>query len=782
MTEKPYNLHSSAPAPDLDTKSDGVEAITNLSRRGFLTAAGGFVLGVALGGRVLAQSGTPSSLSAVQGGDATPSLWITIEKNGLVKITCHRSEMGQQVWTSMAQIVADELEVDWQKVEVIQALGDTKYGDQNTDGSKSVRLNFNRMRIAGAAMQLMLKQAAAAQWNIDTRECRAELGSIFEIGTGRKLSYGELSTVARTLPVPSESEIHLKTPDQWRYITKPMASKTVPAIVRGQGTYGIDVDRPGMVFAVIARPPQVFGTTGKVDDVAALAVPGVTQIIRLPDSSAPARFNALGGLAVVGTDTWAAIQGRAALDIEWLDGPNASYNSISFREELEKTSHAPGDVCLDRGDALSALSNAERIVTADYYVPHLAHTPMEPPSATAEWTDGRLECWACVQNPQAARGQLAKYFDMKLENVTVHATWLGGAFGRKAKPDFVVEAALISRDVGRPVKVTWTREDDIRHDYYHTVSAQHFEGAMDGDGRCTAFLHRTVFPPIRSTFVPGAETPASSEMGMGATNNPFYVPNLRVESGNAPAHIRIGWLRSVANIHHAFGVQSFASELAHAAGRDPKDYLLELIGSGRKINPIDDGADYPNHKASKEDYPIDTERLSNVTRTAAEMAGWGRTLPEGHGLGIAAHRSFLSYVATVIEVAVDTDGKLSIPGVWLALDAGVIVNPKHARAQMEGGTIFGLSNALYGEITVKEGAVEQSNFPNWRVLRMNEAPLTFEVEIMPSTAAPAGVGEPGTPPAAPALANAIFAATGQRIRSLPILGASGQRLAQARKE
>ena len=754
-------------------------AIVNLSRRGFVVGSGAFVIGITLAGHARAQSGSADGsgpLSNVKDGDATPALWITIEESGAVKITCHRSEMGQQVWTAMAQIVADELEADWKDVEIVQALGDPKYGDQNTDGSRSVRYNFHRLRVAGAAMRSMLEQSAAARWNVDTGACRAELGSVVQIGTENRLTFGALAEAAGALPVPAEADIALKTPQQWRYIGQPVASMTVPMIVRGQGTYGIDVDRPGMVYATVARPPQVFGKTGTVDDRSALAVPGVIQTVRLPDAAPPALFKALGGVAVVATDTWAAIQGREALEIEWQDGPTPSANSAQVREALETAAREPGDVRRNRGDVSAGLSEATTTVTAEYYVPYLAQTPLEPPSATAEWTGDTLECWACLQDPQRTRDVLSQIFGMPPENIKVHATWLGGAFGRKSKPDFVVEAALISRQVGRPVKVTWTREDDIRHGYYHAVSAQRFEAGLDADGRCTAFLHRTVFPSIVSTFASGVDSPSPLEMNLGATDTPFDAPNLRVESGRALGHLRIGWLRSVCNVQHAFGVQSFAAELAHAAGRDPKDYLLDLIGAPRVINPNDEGAEYPNYDAALDEYPIETGRLSNVTRLVADMAGWGRDLPEGHGLGIAAHRSFLSYVAIVVEVAVDADGALTVPGVWLAVDAGTVVNPKHARAQMEGGTLYGLSNALYGEITVKDGAVEQSNFPDWRVMRMEEAPRAFEVEIVASTAPPAGVGEPATPPAAPALTNAIFAATGVRIRSLPILGSNGRRL------
>ena len=755
---------------------NSLDAIQNLSRRNFLMGTGAFIIGVSLSGSVLGKA-KEAALTEAKGGDASPSLWISIETDGAVKITCHRAEMGQQVWTSVAQVVAEELDADWQNVEIIQAIGHPKYGDQNTDGSRSIRYNFHRLRLAGAAMRKMLEQAAAKQWNTALANCHAKNGYVLRSGANDKLSYGELSKAASALPLPLESELSLKSRDQWRYIGQPVASLTVPKIIRGQGTYGIDVNRPDMVIAVIARPPQVFGKTGKFNDEAAKKVPGVLQTVKLPDLEQPALFKALGGVAIVAEDTWAAMQGRKALKVEWIDGPNSKYNSNEYRKSLEAESLKPGDVKRNRGDTNKVLAEAETKLSADYYVPHLAQSPMEPPAATAEWTGDKLVCWACVQDAQTTRSTLAGVLGVPPENVTVHATWLGGAFGRKSKPDFVVEAAIIAREVGKPVKVTWTREDDIQHGYYHSVSAQHFEGAMNEKGECTAFLHRTVFPSISSTFVEGFNEASPTELGLGASDNPFEIKNLRLESGKADAHLRIGWLRSVANIYHAFGIQSFASELAHAAGKDPKDYLLDLIGSERIVDPTKEGAqDYPNYDASLKEYPIETGRLSHVLNVVAGMAKWGRSLPKGHGLGIAVHRSFLSYVATVVEVSVASDGTLSIPHVWVAIDAGTIVNPKHVKAQTEGGTLYGLSNALYGEITASNGVVDQSNFPDYRIMRMREAPRKFDVHIVESTAPPCGVGEPATPPAAPALANAIFAATGTRIRNLPMLGLNGQKL------
>ncbi len=767
--------------------------LVNLSRRGFLStaSAGSVVLGLSLAGCAREEEAAPEPEKSaaeeidtdelgqeadIMGGDATPSLFLAIAPNGRITMTCHRSEMGQQVWTSIAQVIVDELDGDLDNVDIEQAIGHPRYGDQNTDGSTSIRNQFYRYRLVGGGMRTMLVGAAAAEWDVDPATCRAELGEVIHDESGRRLGYGDLAEAAAEQPVPAIEDIKLKERSEWRYIGTEAPSRTTPKVIRGEGTFGIDVNLPDMVYAVIAHPPQLFSKPSRVDDTGALQTPGVLRTVRLPTLEPPAMFKPLGGVAVIARDTWSAIQGRFALDIDWEDGENADYNSDAFGEALQETARAPGKEQSNKGDVAAALENAAQRITAEYYAPHLSQSPMEPPSATARWTGDKVECWACTQHPQAARSTVAAVCGVPEDDVTINVTWLGGGFGRKSKPDFIVEAALLAREIGQPVKVTWTREDDIQHGYFHSVSAQYFEGGLDADGKCMAMLHRTVFPTISATFEHGVTTPSAGELHLGASDNPFDVPNMRLETGESSAHLRIGWLRAVCNVFHAFGVQSFADELAHAAGRDPRDYLLELIGAPRMFDPTENGAEYPNYGRSLEEYPIDTGRLADTLRTAAEMANWGRALPEGHGLGIAAHRSFLTYVATVVEVAVDADGGLTIPGVWAAMDAGTVVNTRHTAAQIEGGVLYGLSNALYGAITAENGAVVQSNFPTWRLMRMNEAPRVMETRIIESDAPPGGVGEPPTPPAAPALANAIFAATGKRFRRLPIIGANSDRL------
>ncbi|GAB4294047.1 MAG: molybdopterin-dependent oxidoreductase [Methylophaga sp.] len=751
--------------------------IVNISRRDFIK-------GFALSGLVLAV-GLPRFSSAEEeqkyGRDGMPNGWVdnplvfvSIAEDGTVTIVAHRSEMGQGVRTSLPMVVADEMEADWQRCQVVQAEGDEqKYGNQDTDGSRSVRHFFMPMRNVGAAARMMLETAAAAMWAVPVSEVHAVNHELVHEPSGRKAGFGEVARAAAELPVPDRASLTYKTKNEFKYIGK-SDNKLVDgqAIVTGQAEYGMDIRLDNMVYAVVAHPPAYGDTVKSYDDTETLKVPGVIKTLTLPSSPPPAVFNPLGGVVVVAENTWAAIQGRSKLKIEWEAGPNRQYDSDSFREQLKQSALKKGGKVLRQvGDSYQVLAEAETTISADYYVPHLAQAPMEPPVAAAHFKHDSCEVWASTQGPQAARDNVAKWLELTPEQVTVHVTLLGGGFGRKSKPDYVVEAALTSKALGgRPVKLVWTREDDIQHSYFHTVSYEHLEAAMDKQGKTQAWLHRTVAPSISSTFDASSQHQMPIELGMGVVNIPFDIPHIQLENPAAPAHTRIGWFRSVSNIPHAFAVQSFIAEMAHQQQRDHKDFLLELIGAPREIDPRTLRDEW-NYGESPDIYPLNTGRLRKVIELVTEKADWGKTLPAGQGQGLAAHYSFVTYVAAVVEVKVSDEGELTIPRVDVAVDCGPQVNPERIRSQIEGACIMGISLATLGEISFKNGVAEQDNFDGYQVTRMNEIPEQINVHLVANDdydAPLGGVGEPGMPPIAPALCNAIFAATGKRIRELPI--------------
>jgi isoquinoline 1-oxidoreductase subunit beta len=698
-----------------------------------------------------------------------PNVYLAIDTNGTVYIIAHRSEMGSGSKTALPRIVADELDADWARVKIVQAPGDEKYGDQDTDGSHSVRSFFDTLREAGGTARLMLLSAAAAQWNKPVTECHTELHQVVHAPTGKKLGYGELAASAAKLEVPKKEDVKLKAPTEWRYIGKGTPNYDLKDMCDGKAAYGQDTHMDGMLYATVAHPP-VFGSTAKtVDDKAALAVAGVKQTSSIDGFKPPVGYQTLGGVAVLADNTWAAMQGKKKLKIEWEKSPHSAYNSDAYKKELQDTARKPGKVARENGNVDAIFAKNNKIVEAEYYAPLLAHASMEPPAALAVFRDGKVEVWAPTQNPQGAKEAIASAMGLKKEDVIVNVTLLGGAFGRKSFPDFVVEAAVLAKKTGKPVKVVWSREDDIKFDTYHSVAAMYMKAALDADGKPEAWLQRTVFPPIGTTFDPKNIYAPADELGLGFTDVPFVLPNHRVENGPATAHVRIGWLRSVANIYHAFAVHSFADELAHAAGRDSLDYLLQLLGPDRIIPKEELPKDYSNYDGAYEQYPIDTARFRRVLSLATEKAGWGKQKSgNGFGMGVAMHRSFLTYVATVVQVQVNDAGQVQIKRVDTALDAGTVVNPEMARQQFEGAAVMGTSLAFYGEITAKDGAIEQSNFNDYQVARMKDAPRETHIYIVPSDAPPAGIGEPGLPPFAPALCNAIFAATGKRVRELPL--------------
>jgi isoquinoline 1-oxidoreductase beta subunit len=744
--------------------------IENVSRRRFLTggviAAGALVLGVRYYPKLMSGDKLTHDTNADHA-TLHPSVYLGINPDGTVWIVAHRSEMGTTSRTTLPLIVADELDADWKRVKIEQAIGDKRYGDQNTDGSHSIRSYYDAMREAGATARFMLIQAAAHEWKVPAAECETDLHVVVHRSTNRRAGYGELASAAAKLPVPKREDLKLKPKSAWRYIGKGEVSCDLEALVTGKAVYGMDSRADSMVYASVEHPPVLGGKVKSYDDKEALKVAGVRQILSIDPFQAAPGFQPLGGIAVIADNTWAAFQGRKKLNISWENGPNETYNSDQYKSELRETSHSPCKVVRNIGDADTVFAKGGKIHEADYYVPLLAHASMEPLVALAEFKDGKATLWAPTQNPHAAQDIVAKELGISKEDVTCHVTLLGGGFGRKSKPDYVAEAAVLSKKTGRPVKVVWTREDDIKFDYYNAVSSMYMKAALGANGKPTAWLQRSVFPPIPSIFDVNAVYGDPGHLQQGWTDIPYDLPNLRVENGPAKAHVRIGWLRSVANIYHAFAVQCFTDELAHAAGRDPVDYLLDLIGSPRTIDFK--GVEYPNYGASMEAYPWETGRLRQVTEMVAEKSGWGkRKHGKGTGVGIAAHRSFLTYVATVVEVEVDHQGQVRIPRVDMVLDAGLVVNPEATRAQFEGAAVFGTSIVRTGEITATKGVINQSNFQDYPVARISEAPYQTNVHIVESDAPPAGVGEPGVPPFVAALCNAIFAATGKRVQDLPI--------------
>src|SRR6516164_6182506 len=587
--------------------------IENVSRRGFLrgmVGTGALVLGARLFPRAL------RGASASRGGDGAmdkavfePNVYLAVDTDGTVFIVCHRSEMGSGNRSGLPRIVADELDADWNRVKVVQAIGDPKYGDQDTDGSHSVRDFFVPLREAGATGRLMLVRAAAETWGVPEKECTTESSAVVHKASGKKLGYGELARTAAKLPVPKKEELQLKKPSEWKYIGKPASSYDLKDMVSGKATYGQDLHMDGMLYASVMHPPVYGSSVKSVDDAAALKIAGVKQTAVIDTFKPPVTMQALGGVAVLADSTYAAFQGKKKLKVEWEKSEHSVWTSDAYRKELEATSLKPCKVVRENGNVDAQFAKGGKIVEAQYYAPMLAHAAMEPPAALAVYRDGKVEAWAPTQGPQGAAEAIAAAVGAKKEDVTVNVTLLGGAFGRKSFPDFAVEAAVLSKKTGKPVKVVWSREDDIKFDAFHAVAAMYFKASLGPDGQPTAWLQRSVFPPIASTFDAKGEYADAGEIGLGFSDVPFAIPNYRAENGPAQAHTRIGWFRSVANVYHAYGIQSFADELAHAAGKDPVEYVLALLGPDRIIPKTELAKVYTNYAGASEKYPIDTARF-----------------------------------------------------------------------------------------------------------------------------------------------------------------------------
>ncbi len=722
-----------------------------ISRRQFVVGGvvtgAGVLIGVRYSGSLVrAQESDPG---AKQKAPNPFVAYVHVKPDGQISLIVAKSEMGQGIKTGLAMVLAEEAEVDFASVKVEQA--ETRpdlYAHMGTGGSGSTMENFTPLRRAGATVRELMIAAAAAKWNVPASECQAKKATVLHVKSARKAGYGELVEAAEKLPLPDQEKVQLKDEAMFELIGHPTARVDVPSKVNGSAQFGIDVRVPEMVFAVVARCPTFGGKAAHFDATKAKGVAGVRDVFEIPAFGAD-KFTA-GGVVVVADSTWAAMKGRDALDIKWDRGAAASESSEGMRDALRAAAAKAGKRVRNDGDVDAVLANGAKKVEAVYEMPLLAHATMEPMNITAHVRGSEAEVWAPTQSPDWVQGTVAQVLGMKPDKVVVHTTLMGGGFGRRYMADFPAEVAQIAKIVGKPVQLVWTREDDMTHDFYRPATCHRMQGAVDANGRPAAWFHTLASTSIRGYWDPKA-APESQEVG-GAKEMPYAIPNVRLEFNPVASAVPRAWWRSVENSFNGFAVESFIDELAVAAGQDPMQFRKSLL-----VKPA-------NWKAKSEDDP-DPARLRAVLELAAEKAGWGAPLPKGRGRGIAAFCSFGSYFAEVAEVTVK-GSDFKIDRIVAAVDCGQIVNPESVRSQTEGAIIYGLSAALKNEITVKNGAVEQTNFDGYDPIRISEAP-PIEVYLVINHEEPGGMGEPGLPPAAPAVANAIFAASGQRLRKLP---------------
>lgn len=711
-----------------------------LNRRQFLKISAVGTTGMMLGVSIPSVASTHATEA-----EFAPNAFIHLHENGDLLIYCGRCEMGQGISTALPSVIADEMEADWSRVTVEQADGDEdKYGSQATGGSASIRTMYEPMRKAGAAAKEMLIAAAAKAWQTSPDNCKAENHFVVNTQNGKKLSYGELASVAAGMPVPENPA--LKSSNEFRYIGSKLPRHDVGMVVEGKRTYGVDTKLPGMKYASIVHCPVMGGSLKSVDKTEAMKVAGVSDVVEIAPLKVP--FGSLGGVAVVADNSWSAQQGVDKLKVEWDRGPHGSYDTKAYMAELVNNVQKPAEKMAERGDVDTAIETAAKTVSATYTGGHLCHAPMEP-NASVVWVhDDYCEVWASTQSPNDIQNVLSGFLGMDKKDIIVHVMISGGAFGRKFKCDYVHEAAAISKEVGAPVQLIWTREEDMRTGYYHSNSAQHIQASMDDNGNVTGWLHRIAFPSINTLFDPSVQR-APGNAVQEIETHPFGIANLRSESGLAPAHTRIGWYRAVYAIFYGFAYGVFADELAEEAGVDTVTML----------NRIYDGNKNPEQAEQ-------VARSKAVLALAAEKAGYGKKLPEGEGIGIAVHYSFQSYVAMAVHVRMKGDD-FEVLRVDSAVDCGQVLNKDGAAAQQEGAVAMGISLSKYCEIDFKDGAVVNSNFHDYPVMRINDMP-EVHVHFVESDAKPTGLGEPGVAPFAPALSNAIFHASGTRYRDLPI--------------
>jgi isoquinoline 1-oxidoreductase beta subunit len=664
-------------------------------------------------------------------------------------------------------IVAEELCCDWRRVSVVQADLDPKYGNQLTGGSLSVRTFYETLRKTGAAAREMLISAAAIEWNVRHSECHAENGSVLHPKTSRSLAYTQLLAAAAAVQPPADPP--LKKQADYQIIGKSTPRTDTLQKINGAAQFGLDVHVPGMLIASVERSPVYGGTPRSFNATEVKSSPRVRAVFELKsvhlthqfgETSGPGSRNySCAGVAVVADSTWAALEARKLLKVEWNETPSSAEGTASLREKMLQLTSQPGSVIRNDGDFGKAHAAAPKKIEAAYELPFLAHATMEPMNCTAHVRDGECELWAPTQVPAAAADSVAQALGIPRDRIKVHITFIGGGFGRRLIQDYAVEAALISREAGAPVQVVWTREDDIRHDFYRPAAYHAFRAGLDDRGNLLSWRHRGSSPSIE-TFYSGTGLSPQAAAQVDSLDFPaLFIPNFRLEFAAAESGMPLGYWRSVDASGNQFALSGFFDEAAHAAGRDPVEFLLATLGPSRKIDLGNEGT-------------IDVGRRRAVIELAAEKSNWHQPLPAGRGRGIAAASGWGSYVAQVAEVTCDAKkGTLRVDRIVCAIDCGFAVNPLGVQAQMEGAINFGLAQTLKSAITVNRARIDQSNFHDYEVLRMSDAPGQIDVHIVPSTDPPGGCGEPGVPPVAPAVANAIFAATGKRIRHLPIRSA-----------
>jgi isoquinoline 1-oxidoreductase subunit beta len=722
---------------------------TSLSRREAMKAGAAFVLGFYLPGRGQEPVSRNSDVFK-------PNAWVRITRDNRITVLTEIPELGQGTRTANVMTLADELEVEWSSIQWEQAPTiPTIYKHLKTGGSGGLTATWLPMRQAGAQVRELLLTAAAERWGVERKDCKAENGAVIHTPTQRRLVYGDLAESASTIPTVKLDQVPLKASKDFRFIGKPMGRVDTPGKVDGSAIFGIDVRVPGMLFAVIARCPHFGGKLVSCDDSAARATPGVKAVFAVPPigfvPGIDRNLNVAGGIAVVASCTWAALDGRKALKIVWDKGAGAQESTAALQEQLrQKAAGPPSVVSADRGNVDQALAGAEKKIEADYEMPFQAHATMEPMNTTAHVReDGCIEVWSPTQIGNIAQAEIAQLAGIPPENVIVHMTLSGGSFGRRYQWDYLAESYQVAKEMKVPVQLLWTREDDMQHDFYLQYSYQRLTGALDARGNIVAWSHRIVSTPIRPVFDSPEWLKDPKHVASYDVNDSIPYQALHYRSDYAPvlSVVPRAWWRSVSAPFHVFAIECFVDELAHAAGQDPYVFRKRLM---------------------RLDEAQKTAKLRAVLEIAAEKSDWGKALPQNQGRGIACCVFGATYVAQVAEVSIDKSGSLHVNRVVSAVDCGLAVNPDSVRAQIEGGINYALTPVLSGEISIKEGAVQQSNFHNYQVLRMKDAP-EIQVHLVPAQGDPAdGVGEAGVPPLAPAVANAIFAATGKRVRRLPM--------------